>query len=111
MFDLTKWKVVTTLIPGAAVPISVTGNVTLPSVTLVSVNVANGTGALITVTLPTALSNDQAYRFKDVAGNASTAPTRIVPTTGTIDGQVDFYLFQNYQAAELYWASGLWGVR
>jgi hypothetical protein len=83
---------------------------TLPGVTRASVNINNGTGALITITLP-ASAADQTYRLKDIAGNASTYPIRIVPTAGTIDGGADYYMFSDYQAAELYWTGAMWGVR
>jgi hypothetical protein len=61
--------------------------------------------------LPAATITDQTYRIKDIAGNAATYPIRLLPTgAATIDGRPDYYLFQNYQAAELCWA-GMWAVR
>lgn len=107
-WDGAKW-VTSSVQPSS--PISVTGSTTLPVVTYASVNVNNTSNAPITITLPAAVVNDQTYMIKDVAGNAGTYGITILPTAGTIDGRVDFYMYQNYQAVELYWAAGMWGVR
>lgn len=109
-WDGTKWAA-TSLLPGFGTPVSVTGSTTLPTAAVLSVNVNNTSGAPITITLPTASVNDQTYMIKDVAGNFSTYPVTILPTTGTIDGRPDFYMFQDWQAVEVYWAAGMWAVR
>jgi hypothetical protein len=109
-WDGVKWMA-TSLLPGFGTPVTVTGSTTLPTAAVLSVNVNNTSGAPITITLPAATVNDQTYMIKDVAGNAATYGITIHPTTGTIDGKPDFYMYENYQAIELYWAAGLWGVR
>lgn len=111
-WDGVKWlsSTVVGAVSGDDPPILVTTSTTLVGVIRATVNVSNGTGAVLVITLPAATVTDQTYRFKDIVGNASTFPIRILPTAGTIDGKADFYMFQDYQAAELYWA-GLWCVR
>jgi type II secretory pathway pseudopilin PulG len=92
-------------------PITVTGSTTLPTVGQASVNINNTSGADITITLPVAAAGDQSYKFKDVAGNAQTYRITLAPSGGAvIDGLPFFYMFENYQAVELYW-TGQWSVR
>jgi hypothetical protein len=72
------------------------------------INVRNGTGAALTITLPASPVLGQALRFKDVLGNASTWPIII---SGAIDGSGSYSLYQNYAAVELYWSGSQWSVR
>lgn len=103
--------------PGVVLPpppptTSVGGSTTLPVGTQGSININNTSGAMITITLPPSPVLDQRLAFKDIAGNASTYPIRILPQAGaTIDSKPDFYMYQDYQAMELYWTSSGWGVR
>jgi hypothetical protein len=95
--------------PGTVVPVF--GDIVLGNGAAGSVNI-NGDGLhTIVITLPAAPVVDQTLKFKDVVGNAAAAAIRITAGANLIDGQPDFYLFQNYQAAELFWTGAGWGVR
>jgi hypothetical protein len=72
------------------------------------INIRNGTGAAISITLPPSPTLGQSLAIKDVLGNATSYPIALV---GPIDGGAGFILFQNYQAVELYWSGSQWSVR
>jgi hypothetical protein len=81
----------------------------LPAGTHGDVNIRNGTGAAITITLPPSPTTGQSLTFKDVLGNASTYPVTIA---GVIDGNgAGAFLFQDYSALEIYWTGSNWGIR
>jgi hypothetical protein len=72
------------------------------------VNIRNGTGAALTVTLPTSPTLGQTLRFKDALGNAG---AHTITIAGPIDGFVNYSLYSNYMALELSWLGSQWGTR
>lgn len=100
-----------TVLPPPPPVIAVGGSTTLAENSHGSVNINNVSGAVIIITLPSVPVIDQSFVFKDIAGNASTYAIRIVAPVGTIDGSPDFYMYQDYQAAEIYYTGTGWGVR
>jgi hypothetical protein len=98
--------------PAPGTPITVIGNQTLPAGAAGSISINNGSAAPITITLPPTPVLDQTLRFKDVAGNASQYAIRIKQNgVELIDASIDYYMFQDFQAVELYWTGSKWGVR
>jgi hypothetical protein len=92
--------------------IAVGGGGPLPEGASGPININNLTGADITITLPPNPVSGQTLYFKDVAGNASTFRITILPSAGsTIDHAPSFFMFEDYQAIEMYWTGSMWGVR
>jgi hypothetical protein len=88
------------------------GSGPLPVGTSGPININNTTNAPITITLPASPVSGQTLYFKDVAGNAGTYQITILPSVGSmIDNRTEFYMYQNYQAVEMYWTGTGWGVR
>jgi hypothetical protein len=102
------WTIVS---PAQLSGVDVTGSGPLPPGAAGDINIRNSTGAPITITLPTNPAAGQTLRLKDLLGNASTFPITVLASGSVIDGNPSFVMFQDYQAAELYWAGTGWGVR
>lgn len=76
-----------------------------------SVNISNGAGAPITITLPPLPILDQTLNLKDVLGNAETFNITIQGAAGaTIDGATTFTFSQNFQASAFKWTGAQWSV-
>lgn len=67
----------------------------------------------ITITMPGNPYAGQFLNFKDVSGVASGAVITIAGgiSGALIDGQPSLFMFQDYQAEQLYWTGTGWGVR
>lgn len=96
-------------LPPPSPPLDLTGSITLPPGAAGDVNIRNGTGAAITITLPAGPVPGQTLKFKDALGNAGTYPITI--GGASIDGNPSYVLMSNYMSLELFWMGAQWGTR
>jgi hypothetical protein len=108
-WDGVSWNAVGAL---AEVPVDVTAGEALPLGASGAVNIRNGSGAAMTITLPPSPGDGQTLRFKDAAGNAGTYSITLQGASGaTIDGNPHYMLMSDYVSLEVFWMGAQWGTR
>jgi hypothetical protein len=109
-WDGGSWNAVG--LPAAAPPVDVVGTYPLPAGAAGAVNIRNGSGAAMTITLPPSPGAGQTLKFKDAAGNAGTYPITVLGASGaTIDGNLNYVLRSDYASLEVFWMGAQWGTR
>jgi hypothetical protein len=103
-----SWDGVKWVAAGAVNVITVTATTILPAGTQGDVLIKNGTGAPITVTLPSGSLPGQALKLKDALGNAS---AHSITIAGAIDGSTNYQLMYDYASLDVVWMGSQWGAR
>lgn len=89
--------------------VTAAGNVAVTTADdLVIVNKTSG--ANTTVTLPASPLTNDYYTIKDGKGDAYTNPITIVPSSGTIDGQSNVVIWNNYESLDFVYNGTEWNI-